>query len=116
MSDMISKSALLSRVKRYVDEICKRSESRAASYGEFHVSIAIENAIVNAPTIDAVPVVHGQWNEYGGQDKGIHYCSECKAQAFNFDDGSTVEVLSKYCPYCGAKMDSKCSFDGEGVE
>lgn len=56
--------------------------------------------------VDTAPVVHGWWLPYENeQDKGFHYCSVCKGQAFNYEDGSeVVEVLSNYCPNCGAKM------------
>ena len=46
-----------------------------------------------------------EWVEYTGVDKGFHYCSECKQQAFNYDDdGEVVEVLSDFCPSCGKAM------------
>lgn len=59
------------------------------------------------PTVDAAPLVHGRWLPYENeQDKGFHHCSVCNCQAFNCEDGSeVVEVLSNYCPNCGAKMD-----------
>lgn len=49
----------------------------------------------------------GRWVEYENEaDMGYHYCSECKHQAFNCDEGDcNVEILSDYCPNCGAKMD-----------
>lgn len=47
--------------------------------------------IENAPTIDAVHVVHGQWNGY--------VCSVC---------GVSSEYGSEnYCPNCGARMDGE---------
>lgn len=53
-------------------------------------------------------VVHGRWQEYSGADKGFHFCSNCEAQAFNFDDeGLPVEILSEHCYRCGALMDEK---------
>lgn len=55
-------------------------------------------AIEDAPTIDAVPVVHGRWidtREYCGD----YMCSNCKelyrTNVFN------------YCPNCGARMDGE---------
>lgn len=51
--------------------------------------------IFDAPTVDAVFVVHGKWEDAGF---GLVYkCSEC---------GLSEDVrLSNYCPNCGAKMD-----------
>lgn len=51
-----------------------------------------------APTVDAVPVVHGRWNNMDGY-KMRKVCSEC---------GWDVPEYGKfysYCPNCGAKMD-----------
>lgn len=60
------------------------------------------------PAADVVEVRHGRWLEYDGADKGFHYCSECKRQAFNYEDGEVVvEVLSDWCPHCGARMDKE---------
>jgi len=45
------------------------------------------------------------WAEYTGADAGFHYCSKCRAQAFNYDEASeVVEVLSDFCPSCGRAM------------
>ena len=72
-------------------------------------------AIEDAPTVDAVEVVHGQWEKYteekfNGYDADgriryrkvrIYYCDKC---------GHGSVVKSNYCPNCGAKMDG----DGNG--
>lgn len=55
-----------------------------------------------APTVDAVPVVHGRWDNMDGY-KTRKVCSEC---------GWDVPEYGKfysYCPNCGAKMDGSCS-------
>lgn len=55
-----------------------------------------------APTVDAVPVVHGRWNNMDGY-KTRKVCSEC---------GWDVPEYGKfysYCPNCGAKMDGGAS-------
>lgn len=69
--------------------------------------------IDNAPTVDAVEVVHGRWvDSYGGKYANPRYvCSECKEKAlYKFEDdelhiGLWVQELTDYCPNCGAKMD-----------
>ena len=50
-----------------------------------------ENALNDAPAIDAVPVVHGEWEIIDG----CVCCSVCGEPCMEFN----------YCPYCGAKMD-----------
>lgn len=54
-----------------------------------------EEAIRDAPTVDAIPVRHGHWTH----DKfGFSYCSECgERHVYDFD----------YCPDCGARMDEE---------
>lgn len=49
-----------------------------------------------------------EWKEYTGADAGFHYCSKCKQQAFNYDDGDgIIEVLSDFCPSCGKAMNDE---------
>ena len=55
--------------------------------------------VINAPTVDAVPVVHGHWCWQGK----FRACSKC---------GSYVEFTEtlgasfwKFCPFCGTKME-----------
>lgn len=52
--------------------------------------------IQNAPTVDAVPVIHGEWKTRKSWD--MYVCSDC-SHAF-------LEAHN-YCPDCGAKMDGK---------
>lgn len=64
-------------------------------------------AVKGIPAVDVVPVRHGWWVPYENEaDKGFHYCSECKGQAFNYgdDDVEIIECLTNYCPNCGADM------------
>lgn len=56
--------------------------------------------IDTAPTIDAVPVVHSRWL---GNSLDGYYCKNClEFCLYNFYE---EQVLSKYCPRCGATMD-----------
>ena len=57
----------------------------------------IIKALKEAPTVDAVPVVHGRWIE----GKTLEKCSICGKKGF---------PDWHYCPNCGAKMDG----DGDG--
>ena len=55
--------------------------------------------VMDAPTVDAAPVVHGRWenpyiNRYGHP---CHCCSICGHKA-SYQD-------KNYCPNCGAKTD-----------
>ena len=53
--------------------------------------------IENAPTVDAVEVVHGRWEQMGEAD---YKCSVC---GFRFTSGDPIAMFN-YCR-CGAKMD-----------
>ena len=56
-----------------------------------------------APTVDAVEVVHGRWERYIVEEEDVHYytCSVCNYMAI---------PRYNYCPNCGVKM------DGDGNE
>ena len=58
-----------------------------------------------APTVDAVPVKHGRWKE-DPSGYGFWICSACGFVS----EASAADMLYKFCPVCGAKMDGK---DGE---
>jgi hypothetical protein len=59
--------------------------------------------VKDAPTVDAVEVVHGRWirqdehdPDWWGYTDTHLYCSACMEEA---------NSQYKYCPHCGAKMD-----------
>ena len=60
--------------------------------------------IEKAPTVDAVPVVHGCFepcfDENGNWRQGFAKCSNCGKEYY-------TQVINHfgYCPNCGAKMD-----------
>ena len=65
-------------------------------------------AIETAPTLDVMPVIHGQWSEkrwmteddWGVINHRAIVCSACKGE---IADGEKT----CYCPNCGAKMDKE---------
>ena len=63
----------------------------------------VRKSIENAPTADVSEVKHGEWLFDDGMDR---YCSECGNMAM-----TTIleykQILTPYCPYCGAKMDGE---------
>jgi len=69
--------------------------------------------IEDCPTIDAVPVVRGEWKLYGNDDdSGMSYwCTACNFQLsedlfYAGYNGRWIENgVFKYCPNCGAKME-----------
>ena len=68
--------------------------------GDMISSDEVEQAIKEAPTVDAVEVVHGHWY------KAPHHpyrCSNCGEMAL-LDMYGESHYRSNYCPNCGAKM------------
>ena len=79
---------------RFIEDGLNNSDKKKA-FG--YDAIEILSEIEYAPTVDAVPVVSGRWNDV---DYGLAYqCSVC--------GHSTEWQLSDYCPNCGAKMDGE---------
>ena len=62
----------------------------------------IRSWLDSEPTVDAVPVVHGEWIFNGRFAELNHYaCSNCNRTEFRMSD---------YCPNCGAKMDGETEY------
>lgn len=64
-----------------------------------------KHMIADAPTVDAVPVVHGYWIKFGVSDKDgnqLYRCSVCKCEEIH-----SPLVKVNYCWSCGAQMDGK---------
>lgn len=61
--------------------------------------------VIDAPPADVAPVVHGRWigKPICGNDNCK--CSECGS--WHHIHANLGEVMQKYCPNCGAKMDEK---------
>lgn len=64
-------------------------------------AIQILTEIEFAPTVEAVPVVHGRWlsEMHGNSNNGT--CSVCGSHEHAYAFGW------KYCPNCGARMDGE---------
>ena len=98
-NDLISRQALL------------------AEYDRVHIGPTggARKLIEDAPTVDAVEVVHGRWaDEFDGKYANPKYiCSRCTLKALYKEkrdvlgNWQTVQALTDYCPNCGAKMDAE---------
>lgn len=75
-------------------------ESKASAY-MLGWNDALDAVIESAPTIDAVPVMHGKWID---TELTINYLFYCTCSVCG--ERQIIEVAN-YCPMCGAKMDSK---------
>lgn len=71
------------------------------------------DSIRGAPTVDAVPVVHGRWGQTNDDWYGLttFQCSAC-GEEYCFEYAEDLSALNyNYCPNCGARMDLE---DGNG--
>ena len=99
---LIDANALLRDNEEY---FCKPCKEKGHDYHEVACRACwvddMQIAIEDAPTVDAVEVVHGRWvlqRYYAGMRKGMMarvICSEC----------GYPNEKTNYCPSCGAKMD-----------
>ena len=80
-----------------------------------HPARCVKFALWLKKTVDAVPVVHGRWEDiYGGKYDNYRFrCSVCKEKSLfkekrnTLGNWITVQALTDYCPNCGAKMDGR---------
>ena len=68
---------------------------------------AWKEIIQNAPTVDAVEVVHGHWFSLTDCSNAGVYCSVCHKKVWKEDYAwcnRKNKLRSNYCPNCGANM------------
>ena len=101
---LIDANALRKRMFSYyscVDENSSKEYYKGETLMSYEVADMIEDCIDNAPTVDAVEVVHGRWIAVPSSDMmtGKAYkCSECNKMRYG-------SFMPNYCQICGAKMD-----------
>lgn len=71
---------------------------------------ALHQDVRRLTAVEVAPVVHGRWISWAEADNHIpslnrHECSICHDAAQVLVSG--FEMLSFYCPNCGAKMDGE---------
>ena len=76
-------------------------EEHTHYFGNCYPFWQFSQAIAQAPTIEAAPVVHGRWDDFCNGK--MCCCSACKAE---FDNAcNEIHGEWKFCPNCGARMD-----------
>ena len=70
--------------------------------GHYNVCKDKANYVVNCPD-HIEPVRYGKWRKECYMGDCDYYCSLCGTHAL-YIENSFDEILSKYCPNCGAKM------------
>ena len=78
------------------------------SYNGKELAVPIGTILANiddAPTIDAVSVVHGEWKPFDlTWGRSLYACSVCGEVEYLPCDAFNGKPLFKFCPNCGAKM------------
>lgn len=115
MSDLISRSALIEKIKERTEMHSKdyqafknysgdRKIKDIAKWDECEVIIDIAKEL---PTVEAKPVVYGEWKRVGsGSLYDTYECTNCHRQP-KWDclgDNHWRIAFTDICPYCGAIM------------
>ena len=97
---LIDADALLERFNEKADMAECLVDKNIAERFAFFCKLA--DAVDDAPTIDAVPVVRGKWKNNGS----TYECSNCSALLpyTNPEKGYMTGWFAPYCPNCGADM------------
>lgn len=75
--------------------------------GDMISSEEVEQAIMDAPTVDAVEVVHGQWANVQTLGRGcIGFCSNCMTP-HKANNVAALRMSYRYCRWCGVKMNKE---------
>ena len=97
MSDLISRSALIRTIKcrKDVHKVEYAHDKRESDFIRCCECSEIERLVNEAPTVEAKPVVHGEWLEVNGCLSWFYQCSVC--DEYN-------ECKTNFCKHCGADM------------
>ena len=96
---LIDADALEKFLKRLRRELPKESRD---FFTRDEMILNFQQYVHMQPTIDAVPVVRGEWIEHEDEME----CPQC-GYFWNYCDNDTERF--NYCPNCGAKMESEGS-------
>ena len=92
-----------------LNELPLHPDGGLRSFKNLEIMTRVRETIMNAPTVDAVPVKHGRWVKMTGmmppECRGHYECSECRWHIRGPRDSCRKEEELSYCPNCGAKMD-----------
>lgn len=104
--DLISRSELVKLLEYRKREHYENYESfrnymgnrRLEHETEYEECKRILTIVANQPTVEAVPVVHGEWDKYRISKLFSYTCNICHCD---------VEEKTPFCPSCGADMRKK---------
>jgi hypothetical protein len=102
---LIDADALIKQVKAIHKAVDASRINTDFDTGFHSATSQIMGLIAYIPTIEAVPVVYGEWVMRGGK----FYCTNCGKKALEEKDRDDWYgcVKSDWCPRCGADMRKK---------
>ena len=109
MDEYISRKAAIAYIREQSEECQKAFEElggESGIYADAYNDLAED--FYSIPAANVAPVVHGRWISWEEAGNFVpspdrHECSVCHDAAQVLVNG--FELLSDYCPNCGAKMD-----------
>ena len=106
MKELIDRKSLIDALRKDIQEY-KDTNGQSIPFktGMIYRQIEAIKIIEEQPTVEAIPVVHGEWvNEYINRyGHPCHCCSVCGFHA-SYQD-------KNFCPECGADMRKKVWYD-----
>lgn len=90
----------LIRCEDAIKEICKRTCTPGVLCPDAYCK-EVKEWVTDDMVVDAVPVVHAHWKE----DPSGYCFWICSACGF-VSEASAADMLYRFCPVCGAKMDA----------
>ena len=97
MGRLIREEDVIKEIDEWLDTVGTAYVGKGLSY-----YWELIGCVEDAPTVEAVPVVHGEWIYNGFINEWE--CSECKGSASLSDDRNSHP---RFCFECGARMDRK---------
>nr|DAU77480.1 MAG TPA: zinc-ribbon domain protein [Caudoviricetes sp.] len=101
MAEYIDREAAISLIKKYGNDAI---DGGRYSLDTVDACIELANRVKALPTEDVAPVVHGRWIGAPLCGNDNCRCSGCGSW-HNIHANLRGEIMQKYCPNCGAKMD-----------
>ena len=113
MNDLISRKYLYDKMlekeelaRQRVLDTPTHSPAYLRYVAQLNERTALKHEIADAPTVEAVPVVHGEWigmntkifTEVGMMEVAL--CSKCRCEI-------VIDSFGNFCPNCGADMRKK---------
>ena len=105
MKEYIDRIPLVDHYTGLIEEFKK---SKKYSTAQMVCEVALEN-LLGEPLADVRPIKHGKWIKPTGmmppEYAGHYECSVCGSWAVR-DWKRHKQLLSKFCPYCGTRMEN----------